>query len=62
MLLTQRDDTVDMDKKLGELKKVELREVWKREDIDFSKWLAQEENLALLNQTLSLEMEVTEEV
>ncbi len=35
-------------KKLGSLEKVNLREVWKREDTDFTQWLANEENISLL--------------
>ena len=31
--------------KLGSLQRVPLREVWKNEERDFSKWLASEENI-----------------
>ena len=43
---------------LSELKEVELREVWPTEDKHFTPWLAQEENLALLSETLGLELEL----
>ena len=39
---------------LGRLVPVPLRQVWAREDSDFTPWLAQAENLSLLAETLSL--------
>ena len=44
---------------LGRLERVELREVWTTEDQDFTPWLAQETNLAVLSETLNMEL-VTE--
>ena len=41
--------------KLGQLEKVDLRNVWANEAGDFSPWLAQAENLALLADTLHLD-------
>lgn len=35
-------------KKLGSLKKINLREVWEREDTHFTNWLSQEENISVL--------------
>ncbi len=35
-------------KKLGTLEKVNLREVWEREDVNFTKWLAKEDNISIL--------------
>ena len=35
---------------LGKLKKVDLREAWKHEALDFTNWLAKEENLSLLGE------------
>ena len=35
--------------KLGKLKEVNIREVWPHEQFDFSKWLAQEENIQELS-------------
>ncbi len=35
-------------KKLGSLQKVNLREVWAREDTHFTQWLSKEENMHIL--------------
>ena len=43
---------------LGRLERVELRDYWEREDIDFSTWLADEENIKLLGDTIGIELEV----
>lgn len=45
-------------KPLGRLEPVNLREYWQDEARDFTKWLAQEENLGLLSDTLGMELEV----
>jgi len=45
-----------MDKPLGKLAKVELREYWVSEEKDFTPWLAQQENLELLGQTIGLDL------
>ena len=44
--------------KLGRIEKVELRTFWKKEDRDFTPWLAQEENIQLLSETIGIELEV----
>ena len=44
--------------KLGTLKKVDLREIWKSESGDFTPWLAEEENIRLLGEAAGLELEV----
>ena len=43
---------------LGNLEKVELRDVWRSEGSDFTPWLAREENLAKLGEALDLELEL----
>lgn len=43
---------------LGKLVKVELRDIWLSEATDFTPWLAREENLLILGETLGLELEL----
>ena len=40
--------------KLGKIKEVDIRKVWPHEQYDFSKWLAAEENIIELGDTLNL--------
>jgi hypothetical protein len=47
-----------MNKKLGRLSPVSLREVWSREDSDFTPWLAQAENITLLGEAIGIPLEV----
>lgn len=44
--------------KLGRLEKIDLRTYWKKEDTDFTPWLAGEENIQLLSETIDIELEV----
>jgi len=44
--------------KLGRLEKIDLRTFWKKEATDFTPWLAQEENIQLLSETIGVELEV----
>ena len=44
--------------KLGKFEKLDLRTCWKKEDTEFTPWLAQEENIQLLGETIGLELEV----
>lgn len=43
---------------LGSLERVNLRDVWANEAQDFTPWLAREENLTILADTLNIELEV----
>ncbi len=45
-------------KNLGRLKKVDLREAWVSESSGFTPWLAQEENLKLLGETIGIDLEL----
>lgn len=42
--------------KLGRIKEVDIRKVWAHEQYDFSKWLATDENIAELGDTLNLSL------
>jgi hypothetical protein len=44
--------------KLGRIEKIELRSYWRRESTDFTPWLAQEENIQLLGETIGIDLEV----
>lgn len=46
---------------LGRLERVDLRSEWIKEDRDFTPWLAQEENICLLGETLNMSLEVEQE-
>ena len=46
---------------LGRLERVDLRAEWTKEDRDFTPWLAQEENIGLLGETLNMSLEVEQE-
>lgn len=43
---------------LGRLERVDLRDIWATEAQDFTPWLAQEENLSVLGDTISMELEL----
>ena len=45
-----------MNKNLGRLEKVELREIWENEDMHFTPWLAQEQNMELLSSTIGMDL------
>lgn len=44
--------------KLEEIK--DLRKVWPHEALDFTRWLAQDENIALLSDTIGIDITVEE--
>ena len=43
---------------LGRLEKVDIREIWKNEAVDFTPWLAEPANIGLLGDTIGMELEV----
>ncbi len=45
---------------LDKLKKVDLRDVWPHEALDFTKWLSEEPNLAMLSAAVGIELELIE--
>lgn len=45
---------------LDKLKKVDLRDVWPHEALDFTKWLSEEPNLAILSSAVGIELELIE--
>ncbi len=44
--------------RLGTLKQVDLREYWKHEALDFTRWLSEEENIAILSDEIGIGIEV----
>ena len=48
-----------MKKNLSKLQKVDLRDVWGHEAIDFTTWLAQQENLDLLSEEIGVDIKLT---
>ena len=49
-----------MKRTLSQLQKVELREVWGHEALDFTTWLAEKENLALLSEEVGVELKLVQ--
>ena len=48
---------------IGRLKEVDLRNLWKHEQYDFSDWLAKDENIDMLNEILGLTLvDISKEV
>lgn len=43
---------------LGRLERVDVREIWSSESSDFTPWLGREGNLAILGETLGIELEL----
>ena len=46
------------DQSLGRLQPVDLRTIWASEPAGFTPWLAKQENLAVLSETLGLDLEL----
>lgn len=40
--------------KLGKLTEVDIRELWKHEQYDFSEWLSKEDNIEMLSDEIGL--------
>jgi hypothetical protein len=53
-----KDKNGKKDKKLGKLERVPLRVAWASESGDFTPWLALEENLKLLGETIGMDLEL----
>jgi len=49
-----------MNNKPGKLTRVDLREIWKNEEYDFSNWLAEEENLTQLSDEIGIAISLPE--
>ena len=47
-----------MTPQLGQLKKVDIRSQWQNEAADFTPWLASDEGIVMLSDTLGIELEV----
>lgn len=47
-----------MNKQLGRLERVDLREIWLSEASEFTPWLARPENLEILSESVELELEL----
>lgn len=46
---------------LGRLEKVDLRDIWEKEDTHFTPWLAKDENIELLGSAIDMELVVEAE-
>ena len=45
----------------GKLKNVPLRSIWKREDLDFTPWLAEDKNMRTLGEALGMDLALEEQ-
>ncbi|MBC8392314.1 MAG: DUF4268 domain-containing protein, partial [Deltaproteobacteria bacterium] len=48
----------NLDKSLGQIKKVGVHHIWEKEASDFTPWLARDENIVRLGKAIGLELEV----
>jgi hypothetical protein len=46
--------------KLGKLTKIDLRELWKHEAFNFTRWLAEPENIELLGDEVGIDIQITQ--
>lgn len=59
MLLKSKVDcsfSKEKNMKIGKLQEVNIRDLWKHEQYDFSAWLSQDENIELLNEKIGLSL------
>src|SRR5258708_26323147 len=49
-----------MNDQLGKFTRAELREIWKNEEYDFAKWLAEKENLDKLGDQVGIQLRLIE--
>jgi len=47
-----------MPNQLGRLEKVDLRHIWANESSEFTPWLAKEDNLMLLGETIGIQLQL----
>lgn len=47
-----------MKKDLSKIKKIDLRDIWNHEALDFTKWLAEEENIKLLSDEVGVDIKL----
>jgi len=52
---------VKVNEKLGALMQVDLRDIWNKEDTDFTPWLARKENIKIVGNALNIDLEVQAE-
>jgi hypothetical protein len=45
---------------LGKLRKIDLREEWKHEALDFTQWLAEKENIEILSEEIGIDIQVVQ--
>ncbi len=43
---------------LGKLEKIDLRDIWKHEANDFTKWLSEPENISLLSDEIGIDIQI----
>jgi hypothetical protein len=59
MKITELGGSFDMtDQVLGRLERVELRDIWLSEATNFTPWLGRPENIAILSETLNIDLEL----
>ena len=57
-MISKKENSWNMNTKLGLLERVELRSIWENEEKHFTPWLAEEDNISLLSETLGMNLVV----